>query len=253
MKSITALVIARNEAANIEQTVEGVRDLAAEVLVVDSGSTDGTQLIATQAGAKVLSHDWPGFGAQKNWGALQAKHNWILSIDADEVPNEELLQALALLKPDPSKIYGMNRITNFCGTWVTHGSWGRDIVWRFYHREHASWDERPVHENLQAKGTFTREILPGKLLHYSYPTLESHDSKLKTYTQLGAESLFAEGKKSNWQKRIVAPAWRAFRSYVLMQGWKDGWAGRELARRDFRMVREKYRILDKLWQNKGER
>ncbi len=247
MKALTALIITHNEAANIARTITSVQAIATEVLVIDSGSTDDTPELARSAGARVIETHWRGFGQQKNFGAQQAKHDWILSLDADEVPDPQLLQAIANADAGARTVYGMRRITNFCGTWVRHGAWRKDIVWRLYHRQTAHWDKRPVHETLLSEQP--RASLPGELLHYSYPDLASHERKCAPYARLGAESLYAAGQRATWSKLYIAPLWRAFRSYILLSGWRDGWAGRELARRDAALVRKKYRLLAELWRN----
>lgn len=238
----TALVVARDEADAIVRCVEGIRDAVAEVLVVDTGSADDTAALAAAAGARVLHTEWRGYGPTKNWAAAQATHPWILSLDADEVPDAAALAALRTADlRDPTRAYGLRRVTQFCGSWIRHGSWRRDVVWRLYHRDRAAWDDRPVHETLAVAGARVR--LPGELLHYSYPDRASLARKHAVYLPLAVDALVAEGARATWVKRHVAPAWRAFRAYVLYGGWRDGRAGRTLALADYRMVREKYRRL----------
>ena len=152
---LSVLIVVKNEAANIARAVGAVIDHCAEVVVVDTGSTDATVVLAKAAGARVLHSEWRGYGPTKNWGAGQCRHDWIWSLDADEVPDEDLLAAVAKTRRDvsidaPTDVFGMRRVTNYCGHWVEHGAWGRDIVWRVYHRGHARWDERAVHEKLVA-------------------------------------------------------------------------------------------------------
>ena len=134
----------------------------------------------------------------------------------------------------------MRRVTNYCGHWVEHGAWGRDIVWRVYHRGHARWDERAVHEKLVAAHG-ERRVVEGRLLHYSYPTRERFAAKQGQYLELSVRAMREEGRRVTWTKRHLAPLWRGFRDYVLKSGWRDGRAGYEIAREDVRMVREKYR------------
>ena len=242
--------MARDEAANVTRCVEGARALVAEVLVVDTGSRDDTAALARAAGARVLEVDWRGYGPTKNWGAERAEHDWIVSLDADEVPDTALADALRSLDlAEPREVFGLRRVTQFRGHWVRHGNWGGDVVWRVYHRGRAGWDARPVHERLVGLGgdeQLRRTVLPGELLHYSYPDAASLARKHALYVRLGAESLLAEGRRPSWVKRHVAPAWRAFRGYVLRGGWRDGWAGRQVALADYRMVRDKYRALAEL-------
>ncbi len=254
---ISALIVARDEAHQIAKVVDALRGQVAEIVVVDTGSRDATAQVAAAAGARVLHIEWLGYGPTKNWAAQQVQHDWILSLDADEVPDQALLDAIRACSLTHGKVYGMRRITNFCGHWVEHGAWQRDIVWRLYHRAEARWDERPVHESLVPPSdtniALARDVLAGRLMHDSYPDLASHDRKREPYLALSVESLYAAGEHSTFVKRAVAPLWRAFRGYVLQGGWRDGWAGREIARRDFAMVREKYRRLDARWAAKTDK
>ena len=249
---LSAVIIARNEAANIERVIESVLGVVTEVLVIDSGSTDGTQQLARALGAKVLDIEWKGYGATKNWAAAQAANPWILSLDADEELTDHLRATIGRLTLDelsPKPVYGFKRLTQFCGKWIHHGAWSRDVVWRIYHREVAAWSTRPVHETLEiTSGTLTFE-LAGELNHYSFHTLEQYHKKHDSYAQLGAEALHAQGKKASWQKRYVAPFWRGFKGYIIQGGWRDGAAGWQIAVLDYRHVKDKYQRLKYL--NRG--
>ena len=239
--ALSALVVAKDEAARITAVVAAVRPLVAEVVVVDTGSSDETAALAGAAGARVLHSRWLGYGPTKNWGAEQCAHDWIWSLDADEVPDAALGTCIRTLRPAAATVYGMRRVTNYRGRWIEHGAWGRDVVWRVYDRRAVRWDERPVHENLIWEGR--RERLAGRLLHDSYPTLAAFDAKREPYLRLSVEALRAAGKEATWTKRHLAPAWRWVRGYVLQAGFLDGRAGWEIAAADYRMVREKYRRL----------
>ncbi len=249
--ALTALISARDERDRIVACVAAAKRVAGEVLVVDNGSTDGTQQLAAAAGARVLSTAWLGYGATKNWGAERVSTPWVLSLDADEVPDAELAAALLALKPVEGEVYGLRRLTEFCGHWVRHGSWSRDTVWRVYARAEARWSDRAVHERLQLSDGVERRILPGRLLHYSYPDLEAHRLKQQRYARLGARALFAAGKRATLAKRLFAPGWRALRGYVLRGGWRDGWAGRQVALGELHETRLKYRLLAEHWRAAG--
>ena len=243
----TVLIVARDEAGTISRCVAGVRAIAAEVLVVDTGSSDDTAALAEAAGARVLHRAWAGYGPTKNWAATQASFPWIVSLDADEVPDAELARELAALElAERERVYGVRRTTWYVDRWVRHGSWRDDVVWRVYHREWAAWGERAVHERLVARepgAPLARSVLAGELLHYSYPRRGDLARKHEAYIRLGVEALLAEGRRSTWTKRRLAPAWRFVRNYVFKGGWRDGRAGWEIATADYRMVRAKYRLL----------
>lgn len=245
---ISVVIVAKNEAANIARLVASVKPHFQEVLVVDTGSVDETQVLAKAAGAKVIESEWLGYGPTKNWAARQASNDWILSLDADELPTAELLASITSLKLHEAELHGMRRITNFCGQWVHNGAWGRDIVWRLYHRESAEWDERPVHENLLSlHQDLKRVLVEGELLHYSFPSEDFYRKKHAQYAQLGAEALFGEGKGATWSKRYLSPLWRAGRGYFILGGWRDGKAGWRIAVLEYEHVQDKYRRLADLW------
>ena len=238
---ISALFVVRDEAANIGRAVAAVRPLVGEVVVVDTGSADATRVLAKAAGARVLESGWHGYGPTKNLGAGACLHDWVLSLDADEVPDGELAAALADFAPEAGKVYGVRRVTNYGGRWIEHGAWGRDVVWRLYDRRVVRWDERVVHENLIVSSGLERARLPGRLLHFSYPTRAAFAAKQEHYLRLSVEALRQNRQDAGWIRRHVSPYWRGFRDYVLLGGWRDGRAGWEIARADVWMVREKYR------------
>lgn len=240
--SIAALFVVRDEGENIERAVRAVRPAVAEVVVVDTGSADGTPALAQAAGARVLHRPWRGYGPTKNAAAVACACDWVLSLDGDEVPDETLAGVLATLRPEAGVVYGVRRVTNYLGRWIEHGAWGRDVVWRLYDRRAARWDDRVVHEGLIA-ADLRRVTLPGRLLHYSYPTRAHFAAKQEHYLRLSVEAAGQNRRRAPWTKRYVAPYWRGFRDYVLRGGWRDGRAGWEIAREDVAMVREKYRRL----------
>ena len=249
---LSAVIIARNEASNIARVIESVLPVADEVLVLDSGSTDGTQAIAEACGARVMDVDWLGYGATKNHGADLAAHPWILSLDADEALSEHLRTVIGRLSLDTipkTTVFGFSRLTQFCGQWIRHGSWSRDEVWRLYHREQASWNDRPVHESLIIPESSHRQLLAGQLLHFSFPNVEHYLEKHDQYARLGAEALFADGKRASWVKLHLAPFWRGFKGYVLQGGWRDGSIGWKIAKLECRHVRDKYQRLKGLWED----
>ena len=258
---LSAVIIAKNEADNIERVISSLHGVVSEVIVVDSGSTDGTQALSKALGARVIETKWQGYGQTKNWGAAQATNPWILSLDADEELSDHLKRTIGRLDLDklngavaerttPSQVYGFKRLTQFCGNWIHHGAWSRDVVWRIYHRDHTRWSERPVHETLEIPPRSQALQLAGELKHYSFPSLSHYLKKHDSYAQLGAEALLEQGKKATWEKRFLAPVWRALKGYVLQGGWRDGAAGWQIAKLDYEHVKDKYRRLKALTAKK---
>ena len=248
---VTALMVVRNEAEHISRLVSSLKDAVDEVLVVDTGSEDQTSVLAKAAGARVEKLPWQGYGATKNAAAQLASHDWILSLDGDELPDPVMLEALRSWhqgEKQASEVLGWKRITSFGEQWVRYGNWSRDYVWRLYHRKTMAWSLRPVHESLESLdgGTPAKRLMKGELRHFSFRDLEDYRSKHENYARLGAESLAREGVSASWQKRYLAPAWRAFRGLVLRGGWRDGALGWRLAVLDFEHVSRKYQLLNEL-------
>jgi glycosyltransferase involved in cell wall biosynthesis len=247
----SAIVITHNVADTIGDCVSALRRVCEEVLVLDTHSTDGTIEICEKLGATVIQQEWHGFAKTKNIGNQLAKHDWILSIDADEVLSDELIAQLQNLWPEPGRVYALDRITSYCGQWIRHSGWYPDWKVRLFHREQVEWQGDFVHETLRIPADFQEIRLQGKLYHYSYKDSDDHLRRIEKYARLAAEEQFAKGKKANFVKRYLSPPARFFKTYFLKMGFLDGRAGWVISWRNAKMVRLRYRLLDDLWRNKN--
>jgi len=247
---ITAVVITHNVADTIGACVAALRKVCDEVLLLDTNSTDGTIEICERLGAAVVQQEWHGFAKTKNIGNQLAKHDWILSIDADEVLSDELIAQLQNLHPEPCKVYALDRITSYCGQWIRHSGWYPDWKVRLFHRKQVEWQGDFVHETLRIPADFQELRLTGKLFHYSYKDSDDHLRRIEKYARLAAEEQFAKGKKPNFVKLWLSPPARFIRTYFLKMGFLDGKAGWVLSWRNAKMVRLRYRLLEGMWQGK---
>ncbi len=239
---ISAVVIAKNEEARIGACIEALVKVTDDVILLDSGSSDKTANIAASKGAIVKHIKWRGYGPTKNLGVEYAKYDWILSIDADEVLSDELIEEIKTLGLNPKHIYAINILTNYCGKWIYHSGWYPSYKKRLYHSNFVEWDQREVHENLTWEDNdVVVKNLNNKLYHYSYPTAEVHFEKADQYAKLGAEHLIKSGKNVPVVKRMFGPMYRFFRMYILKLGILDGSAGFLLAYREAGMVRKRYK------------
>jgi glycosyltransferase involved in cell wall biosynthesis len=246
---ISAVIITKNEAHCIGRCIASLVGVAAEVVVVDSQSTDGTAQVAAAAGAKVLVQPWLGFGPQKNCGADAATHHWILSLDADECLSPALAAELkARVQQGLSGLYSFHFLHHYYCQAVHYGLENPQHKLRLYHRQQARWNTDAVHERLQfdAKTPITK--LKGRLWHYGYTSLEQHAQKSNHYSTLGAQTLFAAGKKNHRWKLWISPAFTFFRAYVLKRGFMDGQLGFVLAKWNAYTTWLKYAKLWALWQ-----
>jgi glycosyltransferase involved in cell wall biosynthesis len=227
---LSVSIITKNESLRIARCLGSVA-FADQIVVLDSGSTDGTAEIARRLGAEVLvDPDWPGFGRQKNRALAMCRHPWVLSIDADEVVSEQLRQAiLEVVRSDPPRAdngYWITRRSRFCGQTMRFGLWSRDRVLRLFRRDQGRFTDDLVHEHVtcaEPLGT-----LPGILYHDSVDSVEDAREKTFRYARIGAAKLRANGKGGRLSAWSHA-AWSFVRGYILRLGFLDGRNGLVLA------------------------
>jgi glycosyltransferase involved in cell wall biosynthesis len=241
---VTATVITFNEAANIQAALESL-SWADEIIVVDSESTDDTVAIARRFTSQVMVRPWPGYIAQKNFAAEQARHDWIFSLDADERVTPELAAELtrALERPSSTAGYRVPRVTFHLGRWLRSTDWYPDYQLRLYDRRRARWSGKYVHESVTADGPV--EDLKGELRHYAYRDLAHHLQTMDRYTTLAARQMFEEGRRAGFLDLLVHPPAAFFRNYVLRGGFRDGVPGLIVSAMNARYVGLKFA---KLWE-----
>ncbi len=245
MPALSATIITKNEAQHLERALRSLGS-ADETIVVDCGSTDGTQEIARRLGARVLEHPWEGFAAQKNFAASQATHDWILSLDADEELNpdaQEFLHAWKMTLPEASA-YRLARRAYYCGRWIRYSGWYPDWKIRLYDRRRARFEGAYVHESVVTDGLV--RTLPGEILHYTCDSLAEHRERIEFYTELAAREMFDRNDSVNILKRLIMPPWAFVNAYFLHLGVLDGKAGFHIARMAARYVQRRYEKLDAL-------
>ncbi len=245
MNRLTATLITFNEEQNLPRVLASLADLADEIVVVDSGSTDRTREIARQHGARVLSRPFTDFAEQKNFAAAQSSNGWILSLDADEELSPELRESLWTWKQQaPTGVaYEFARRASYLGGWIRHSGWYPDRKARLYRSDRAHFVGR-VHESLAVDGPVGR--LDGGLYHYTARTFSEHVAKVDTYTTLAAEQLFAAGRRRWRLAMVLAPPWTLLHTLILQRGFLDGYRGWLIARMAARYVFLKYRKLGRL-------
>jgi len=248
---ITAVIITKNEEEHIAACIESLKGVAQEIIVVDSGSDDNTVSISENLGARVYIKDWEGYGLNKNYGADRASHDWILSIDADEVLDEPLKDAINSRTLLSGELYLINNITNYCGHWIKYTEWRPAFKYRLYEKENTRWDERKVHEGLKHQVDPKLVKLPGAMLHYSYVDYDEHLSKVDTYARLSAEQWMVEGGSPGILKRIFGPTVRFIKSYIFNLGFLEGAVGYRISRTNAMQVRKKIQYYDRLKLKKG--
>ena len=227
---LSAIVITRNEAANIRDCLAAL-SFAGEVIVVDNASTDATPELARAAGAQVQhTADWPGFGPQKNRALALASREWVLSIDADErvTPQlrDEILAIVQSAQPG-ADAWDMPRRSSYCGHSMAHSGWYPDRVVRLFRRGRARFSDDLVHERLLVEGPVGH--LRSDLLHESFRDFEAVLQKMDRYSTAGARRLLAQGRSASLGRAVASGLWAFIRTYLLQRGFLDGRMGFVLA------------------------
>jgi glycosyltransferase involved in cell wall biosynthesis len=241
---LSVTVITRNEQAHIASALESV-SWADEVVVVDCGSVDETTAIAEGRGARVLAHDWTGYGAQKNNAADAARNDWVFVVDADERVTPELAAEIrALMAGEPTaSAYRIPRVAHHLGRWIRGTDWYPDYQMRLYNRRAARWDNLRVHESLHVDGPIGR--LRGELLHYPYRDIADHGRTIDRYTRLAAEQMVEDGRRAHLFDLTIHPFLAFLRNYLLLRGFAYGKAGLVISIMNAYYVFMKYA---KLWE-----
>ena len=222
--SLTVALIAHNEQDRLPPTLAKIQDIASEIVLINSVSTDKTIEVAKSFGAKVYTEEFKGYVEQKNSLIPKCTQDWILFLDADEVLNDELKAAIVkVIKEERHCAYEMNRLTFYLGKLLKH-AWQPNYRLRLVRRDsNPRWVGEIVHESLETSSPVER--LPGYIIHYSYRDVQDHFARTIRYAQMSAQSYIKRGKKSSLFKIIFSPIFSFLKLYVFKLGFLDGRAG----------------------------
>lgn len=226
--SLSVIIIVKNEEHDIRSCLETVT-WADEIIVLDSGSSDNTLLIAKEYTKNIyISPDWQGFGVQKNRALAYASCDWVLSLDADERVSDALRQEIAnAIHASSSHVYKLPRLSSYCGKFIRHSGWWPDYVARLFKRGEASFSNDLVHERLVFQGEAAPLTSP--LLHITYRDLDEVILKINQYSTLGAINIYQKGKRANLISAIMHGFLAFVRTYIFRAGFLDGAEGLMLA------------------------
>jgi glycosyltransferase involved in cell wall biosynthesis len=220
---LSAVLITRNAANVLDPCLESLA-FADEIVIVDSASTDRTQEIARERGARVVQKEWLGFGRQKQFAVEQAKHDWVLCVDADERVSPALAASIqAALAAPVSPVYRMPRRNRFLGRWLSHGEGYPDWSPRLFNRQSAGWSDDLVHEKVLF--AVTPGTLAGDLMHDSSDDLSAYLDRQNRYTTLAARQAYEQGRSAGAGHLLLSPLVRFVKFYLLRLGFLDGVPG----------------------------
>jgi glycosyltransferase involved in cell wall biosynthesis len=247
---ISVVIITKNEAHIIANTLQSLQKVTDDIIIVDSGSTDDTVIICKKYNANVIETDWLGYGVNKNKGINAAKHDWILSLDADEAIDEELLQSLLQLAlANDEEVFEIRFKNFFCNKWIRFGEWGFDWHIRLFNRKKVQWNTAAVHESLVfPKGVITTK-LKGNILHYTVQNRMEYDNKTDYYARMNATKYAVTGKKAGFFKQYFSPLFAFIQHYIFRLGFLDGREGFIIAKTTARYTFLKYHYLKEMNNN----
>lgn len=224
---LSVVIMTRNEQSNIADCLSSLSSFA-EVIVVDNGSTDDTISIVNKfANARLITSPWKGFGATRQVGVDAAIHDWILWLDADERMNDELSQEITrhLRTEDLSQVMSFPRRNFFLGQHIRGCGWSPDRVTRVFNRRYCRFNEKNVHEGIEASGPLQVTKLNQPINHYSYTSLRQYFEKNARYAELASKERCRTQRKVFAFELFTRPIWEFFRRYVLKRGFTDGLRG----------------------------
>lgn len=251
---ISVAIITYNEAANIARCINSVLSIADEIVVVDSHSTDNTKKICQSfENIRFVSHSFEGHIQQKNVAMHLAKHDWVLSLDADECLSDALLSSLKKIKGSEEysavKAYKFNRLSNYCGQWIKYGGWYPDTKIRLWHKDYGQWGGENPHDKVVLIKNEKAKFLQGDILHYTFSNLEQHNKQIEKFTSIAAQAKFDKGERSTILKAYIKGFAKWIRNFIVKQGWRDGKVGLHLANASAKATFLRYKKLNALWKN----
>jgi glycosyltransferase involved in cell wall biosynthesis len=250
MTPLSVVFITKNEENNIGTCIDSVREIADEILVLDSFSTDNTEQICREKGARFEQHAFDGHIQQKNRAKDLASHTWVLSLDADEKPDATLLEGIKSLKESDftENVHGfsMNRLNFYCGKPIKTCGWYPDSKLRLWKKDCGAWTGINPHDRFELTPGRVSAHLPGDILHNTYPTHEAMVKQAHKFAGIAAEQ-FSQ-KPLIWLilKMLFSPLFKYTKNYLIKQGFLDGKAGFQICRYQALEVFLKYRLAIKL-------
>lgn len=223
---LSVVIITLNEEKNIGQCIDAAWQVADEVVVIDSFSTDRTRIICEEKRVTFIEHRFEGYGSQKKYAIEQANFDYILSLDADEVLSQRLINSITKLKQKPLfKAYHLNRLSFYVNKFIKHGHWFPDKKVRLFHKDAGNWTKDSVHETFELKPGIKAPVLEGVLYHYTFNSVFEHIRQANNFSEIGAGQLKDQALLFLVIKSLFSPLWGFVMGFVIRLGFLDGWYG----------------------------
>lgn len=230
-RRLTLLVTCKNERNNIGPCIDSARGLADEVLVADSGSTDGTlEYLRARGDCRVIEREYRYAGDFKNWAIPQASHEWVLILDADERLSPELAREIKqlIVNGPPHDGYYITRANHLMGRRVHYTDWARDRLMRLFRRDLGRYQGPSDHGDVRVS-TNNEGMLRSPLVHYTTWCWSKYLKKFDRYTRVQAEQWYAEGRRPSYRRMLIQPPLRFLRDFVMFRGFLDGYVGLQIS------------------------
>ena len=253
MVPVSVVIITKNVADIIDDCLQKARKVTDDIIIICNGNDDEPVDMQLQNGYNLYKKTWDGYGANKNKGVEAAKYDWILSIDADEIPDDKLIDSLHNINwGDIETVYDVKFRSYFGRKLIRFGSWGRDHHIRLFNRTYVKWSDTMVHEKLLLPSFIKKKKIDGAIHHYSVKNVQEFDSKGSYYAKLSAKKYFRTGKKAGFIKLHISPLFGFLKNYIVYLGFLDGREGWDIARITVKNTRRKYRFLSQM-ETTGDR
>jgi len=235
MPQISATILTYNEERRIEACLESLRDIADEIIVVDSYSTDSTLDICRRHGCRITQRHLTGFGAQRQYATSLTTHPYVLAVDADEILSPTLRASLLKLKKSEFKhrVYSFSRLNFFCGYAVRHCGWYPDRQIRLFDKRYANWNLHDVHEKVIFRDSVTPEPIEGDMLHYRCDTTLEYTRKQMKLSEVKRNRLVLKKESIGFFRPTIKGLKAFFNTYIKQGGILDGTVGFTISRQDY--------------------
>ncbi len=226
MPPISGVIITYNEEQYIGACIRSLQQVADEVVVVDSFSTDKTPEICQSLGVRFIKKGFSGHIEQKNFAVQQASYDHILSLDGDEILSDELTNSVRKVKDNfTHDAYSFKRLNNFCGKWMYATNLYPDRKIRLWDRRKGQWGGTNPHDKVLMQKGASVQRLDGSILHYMCDSLEEYLDTINRYTTIAAREAWIQGHTGSAFKVFYKTVWRFIRNYFLKKGFIAGYTG----------------------------